>query len=119
MSVVPATYDLQIPQRATFVQEFTLPFDCTLKTVVAQVWNARRTEMLLELETVWVSRKETVSAGVFLGRFKLRAEWDETAVVTKSGEWDLLVMDEATGDREYYLQGKAIVDPGYTEYVAP
>jgi hypothetical protein len=115
MAVIPATYDLRIPQRATFVQEFTLPFDCTAKTVLAQVWSARRTELLLELETVWVDRKETVSAGVFRGRFKLRAEWEETALVTKDGEWDLLVIDDATGDREYYLQGKATLDPGQTE----
>jgi hypothetical protein len=115
MSIQPATYDLVIPQRATFEQEFTLPFDCNGKTVLAQVYSARRAEMLLEMETVWIDRAELVSAGVYKGRFRLRADWEETAAITKDGEWDLLVIDDATGDRFYYLEGKAILDPGITE----
>jgi hypothetical protein len=117
MSIQPATYDLVIPQRATFEQEFTLPFDCNGKTVLAQVYSARRAEMLLEMETVWIDRAELVSVGVYKGRFRLRADWEETAVITKDGEWDLLVIDDATGDRFYYLEGKAILDPGITEVV--
>jgi hypothetical protein len=118
MSIRPATYDLMIPQRATFEQEFTLPFDCNGKTVLAQVYSARRAEMLLEFETVWIDRAEIVIPEGYKGRFKLRADWDETAVVVKDGEWDLLVIDDATGDRFYYLEGKAILDPGITEVAA-
>ena len=117
MSIRPATYDLQIPQRATFEQEFTLPFDCSGKTVLAQVYSARRAEMLLEFETVWIDRAELVSAGVYKGRFVLRADWEETAEVLRDGEWDLLVIDDATGERFYYVEGKAIINPGITEEV--
>jgi hypothetical protein len=119
MSVVPATYDLRIPQRATFEQEFTLPFDCNGKTVLAQVWSARRAQMLLEFETVWLNRAEPVVPTGFKGRFRLRADWQQTALVTKDGVWDLLVINDATGDRDYYLEGKAVLDPGQTEAVTP
>lgn len=117
MSVDPPTYDLVIPQRATFEQVFTLPFDCTGKTVLAQVWNARHSVMLLEFETIWIDRAE-VSGAETKGRFKLRAQWDETALVTKDGLWDLLVIDDSSGDRYYYLEGKALVDTGQTEELA-
>ena len=114
MSVIPPTYDLTIPQRATFEETFTLPFDCTGKTVLAQVWNERHTTMLLAFETIWIDRAETAGAET-KGRFKLRAEWEQTSQVTKNGLWDLLVIDDATGDRQFWLQGKALLDTGQTE----
>ena len=117
MTIRPATYDLVVPQRATLEQEFTLPFSCVGKTVLAQIYSARRAELLLQLTTVWVDREEEPTPGVFKGRFKLRADWEETAIVTKDGEWDLLVIDDATGDRSYYLEGKAVLDVGLTEEV--
>jgi len=94
-----------------------LPFDCAGKTVLAQVWNARHTVMMLAFETLWIDRSETVGSAV-RGRFRLRANWEATSEVTKSGLWDLLVIDDATGDREFWLQGKALLNTGQTEELA-
>jgi hypothetical protein len=116
MSITPARYDLRIPQRASFEQEFTLPFDCTAKTVKGEVWNARRSKLLLEFTTVWVDRAEA-SGGGYKGRFRLVADWEDTRQVKSNGEWDLLVVDDQTGRRDYYLEGKAVLDLGYTEVV--
>lgn len=116
--IVPATYNLRIPQRATFRQEFTLPFDCTAKTVEGQVWNSRRTKLLLQFTTVWVDRAEEVpdtDPQEYKGRFRLEADWELTRLVKDSGVWDLLVIDDQTGERDYYLEGAATLDPGYTE----
>jgi hypothetical protein len=118
MSIVPARYDLRIPQRATFDQEFTLPFDCNGKTVLGEVWNARRTRLLLEFETVWLDRAEVIpdtDPVEYKGRFRLEADWEQTRVVKATGEWDLLVIDDETGRRDFYLEGAAVLDLGYTE----
>lgn len=120
MTVVPATYNLRIPQRATLSQEFTLPFDCTGKTVQGQVWNDRRSRLLLQLTTVWVDRAEVVpdtSPPQYRGRFRLEAGWELTRLVKASGQWDLLVIDDQSGRRDYYLEGAAVLDPGFTEEV--
>jgi len=116
--IVPATYNLRIPQRASFSQEFTLPFDCTAKTVEGQVWNSRRSKLLLQFITVWIDRAEVVpdtDPVEYKGRFKLEADWELTRLVKATGEWDLLVVDDQTGTRDYYLEGKAVLDLGYTE----
>jgi hypothetical protein len=116
--IVPATYNLRIPQRATFRQEFTLPFDCTGKTVLAQVYNSRRTKLLLAFTTAWVDRAEEVpdtDPQEYRGRFRLEADWELTREVKASGKWDLLVIDDATDERDFYLEGDAVLDLGYTE----
>lgn len=121
MSIAPATYNLRIPQRASFSQEFTLPFDCTGRTVVGEVWNSRRSKLLLQFTTVWVDRAEVVpdtDPVEYKGRFKLEADWELTRLVKTNGVWDLLVIDDATGERDYWLEGDALLDKGYTE-VAP
>ena len=118
MGITPARYDLRIPQRATLSQEFTLPFDCSEKTVVGQVWNDRRSRLLLQLTTVWIDRAEEIpdtDPVEYKGRFRLEADWQLTRLVKSAGQWDLLVIDDQSGRRDYYLEGAAVLDPGYTE----
>lgn len=120
-NITPAVFNLRIPQRASFCQEFTLPFDATGKTVEGEVWNSRRSKKLLELTTEWVDRAEVVAGSdpvEYKARFRLTADWTLTRLVKATGEWDLLVIDDASGERDYWLEGKAILDPGYTEAVA-
>lgn len=117
-NITPAVYNLRIPQRASFRQEFTLPFDCSAKTVAGQVWNDRRSRLLLQFATVWIDRAEEVpdtDPVQYKGRFRLEADWESTRLVKSSGQWDLLVVDDTTGERDYYLEGIAVLDPGYTE----
>lgn len=112
MAVLPGTYNLLIPQRADLAVEVTLPIDGTGKTAVAEVWNARRSKLLLALAVEWIDRPA--------GRLRLTAPWDQTREVPANaeGEWDLLVVDDASGSRDFWLHGKATVDAGFTE-VAP
>ena len=101
-----------------FCQEFTLPFSAAGKTVEGEVWNSRRSKKLLELTTEWVDRAEVVpdtDPVEYKARFRLTADWTLTRLVKASGKWDLLVIDDATGERDYWLEGDAILDPGYTE----
>jgi hypothetical protein len=117
-NITPAVYNLRIPQRASFCQEFTLPFSAVGKTVEGEVWNDRRSRKLLELTTEWVDREEVIpdtDPVEYKARFRLTADWTLTRLVKASGKWDLLVIDDATGERDYWLEGSAILDVGYTE----
>jgi len=107
MTIKPATYNLRIPQRATLRQPMKLPFSCVGKTVVAQIWDQARTEKLLDLAVEWTDRAA--------GEFNLYATRQQTELVERSGVWDLLVIDDATDDADYWLEGTANLDRGYSE----
>jgi hypothetical protein len=102
----PARYDITINQRATFRERIKLPFNATGYTVVAQVWSKRREELLLNFTINWVNRA--------LGEFDMYASRSSTRAMTKSGEWDLLVI-EPSGDGFYWLEGTATLDPGLSD----
>ena len=108
MTVIPAAYDLRIPQRADFAVRITLPFDCTNKTVAADVWNQRRSKLFLSFAIEW----EDQAGGILW----LKATWAQTRVLTdEEGRWDLLVLDTVSQTRDYYLEGSVTVDLNYTE----
>ena len=102
----PARYDITINQRATYRERIKLPFNATGYTVIAQVWSKRREELLLNFTINWISRA--------LGEFDIYASRSATRAVTKSGEWDLLVV-EPSGDGFYWLEGVAVLDPGQSD----
>lgn len=102
----PASYDITIPQRATFRQHFVLPFNCNGHTVVAQVWSEKRRSKIIEFTVEWTNR-----AG---GEFDLVAGYDQTSKMTKDGEWDLMLL-YPNQERYYWIEGRAILDPGYTD----
>lgn len=104
----PARYDITIHQRATFRERFKLPFDATGYTIVAQVWSKRREELLLNFTVQWVNQA--------LGEFDLYASRVSTRLVTKSGDWDMLVI-QPNGDGFYWLEGTATLDPGQSDTV--
>jgi hypothetical protein len=111
MTVIPGRYDLRIPQRADYVVQVTLPFDCTDKEVYAEIWNSRRTKLILQLDVTWVDRVN--------GVLNIGGDWIKTRSMKSDGEWDLLVVDNTTGSRDFYLEGSATYDPGYTEFSDP
>jgi hypothetical protein len=104
----PARYDITIHQRATFRERFKLPINATGYSIVAQVWSKRREELLLSFSVQWVNQAQ--------GEFDLYASRTATRGVTKSGEWDLLVI-EPGGDGFYWLEGTATLDPGQSDTV--
>ena len=104
----PARYDITVHQRATYRERFKLPFNATGYTIVAQVWSKRREELLLTFQIQWVNQA--------LGEFDLYAPRSATRDMTKSGEWDMLVI-EPSGDGFYWLEGTATLDPGNSDTV--
>ena len=102
----PARYDITVYQRATFRRRFTLPFDCTGYTVEAQIWSNRRVTKIVQFDVEWVDQEE--------GIFELVADFTQTSTTIKNGKWDLMVI-YPNQDRNYWVEGDVIVDPGYTE----
>lgn len=131
MTIVPGTYELVIPQRATLEEgPIWLPFDGTAIVAAAapagfyaSIWASdKRTVKLLDLTVI-------VDAAVIVGddpddpasiecKIRLRADWALTRAVRKSGYWDLLVV-RPNGDRDYYLEGPAVVNLNVTEAPTP
>jgi hypothetical protein len=107
-TVIPAVYDLPIPQRATLRETIRLPFNGTGKTAFAQIWKdfKRRTLILqLDIAILATSPKLTI---------ELQAEWNETRLITKSAVWDLLIVN-ADGTREHWVTGEASLSEAVTE----
>jgi hypothetical protein len=114
LNVTPAEYTLTIPQRATLRKRFTLPIDASNVEIYAQVWNSRRSQLLLDLTINWISRMTLVD-GEPTCTFEVYATPVETATITKDGIWDLKVVTTPDEEENYWLRGPAIVDKGYTE----
>lgn len=102
----PARYDITIYQRATKRIRFTLPFDCTGYSIEAQIWSIRRVQKYIDFDVEWIDQ-----AG---GEFDLVADFSQTRLLSKNGKWDLMVISPS-GDRDYWVEGDAIMDPGFTE----
>lgn len=115
----PGRYDLVLPQRATYRERFRLPIDCTDREVVAQIWSMRgreRLTKLADLTVTWVDRAVVID-GETKGVFDLSASAEITAAVTQPAQWDLLVIEPNT-ERNYWLHGAVILDPGLSQEVA-
>lgn len=125
---LPLRYDITIAQGATYRERFQLPIDCTDREVVAQVWstrNGRKTTKLLDLDVEWVDRAVVIpieidgeTTDVTYGDFYLIASWEDTTEMDSLGIWDLLLVEgessERPGERNYWLEGVARVNPGMT-----
>lgn len=83
------------------------PVDLTGATVLGSIWkDEKRQQKLADLTTVYVNR--------VLGSIKLRLDRTITRTITRSGFWDLLVI-EPGGDADYWLEGPAVLDVGLTD----
>jgi len=110
--IQPGTYTLRIPQRATLEESLTLkaggqPVNLTGYTVLAQVWrDEKRRLKLADLTVTYVNRAT--------GSIKLSLTRAQTRLITRSGFWDLLVI-EPDGEADYWLEGPAVLDVGLTD----
>ena len=108
----PATYSLRIPQRATLEEPMVLKaggvvVNLTGYTVLASIWkDERRREKLADLTVQYVNRAT--------GSIKLSLSRAQTRAITRSGFWDLLVI-EPGGAADYWLEGPAVLDVGLTD----
>lgn len=110
--IQPATYSLRIPQRATLEESLVLKaggvaVNLTGYTVLASIWrNEKRTEKLADLTVTYTNRAT--------GSIKLSLSRAQTRAITRSGFWDLLVI-EPGGAADYWLEGPAVLDVGLTD----
>lgn len=102
-TVIPPTYELVVPQRATLRETFELPFSGEGKTLAAQVWTSyEKTQLICNL-TVEVSQESPTWI------FDIVADWEDLVNVSGSGVWDLVV-DNGDGTRDHWLKGPISVD---------
>lgn len=104
----PGRYDITIYQRATFELLVTLPIDLDGHEVIAQVWEDKRRKKFADF-TVSVLSTSSESSEI-----KLTIPASVTRTITKQGEWDLMVVYD-NGVKQYWLEGDAKIDPGYTD----
>jgi hypothetical protein len=124
----PGAYPLLIPQGADLLERIVLPFSCVGRELEAHVWNPRRTKLLLDLDVTIVEAARLVEGSdpaAYEAEIKLSALWELTRRLKGTGleqltvgMWDLLVVDLATGKRDYWLRGPALLDPRATEVLA-
>lgn len=74
--------------------------------MAAQVWKEKRRSLLFEFTVEWINRS--------LGKFYLVASYADTTKMVKNGVWDLMVV-YPNGERFYWIEGNAIIDPGVTD----
>lgn len=76
-------------------------------TVLASIWrNEKRTEKLTDLTVSYVNRAT--------GSIKLSLSRAQTRAITRSGFWDLLVI-QPDGTADYWMEGPATLDIGLTD----
>jgi hypothetical protein len=108
--IYPAVYNFTIEQRAGFDRSFAIsdedgePLDFTGYTIRASLWTPRRVK-LLDFTLTWVSHT--------LGEFTLTLTPEETAALSGTAVWDLLVIDPDEAE-DYYLRGEVLIEPGFT-----
>ena len=107
--ILPAYRAITIEQGATFREgPITLLADgvavnATDWTLLAQMWNSRKTTVLATFQVEWINR-----AG---GTFTLMYPDEETEALSKTGVWDLLVT-YGNGESDYWLAGPAYLARG-------
>lgn len=83
------------------------PISLSGKTVLAQVWDKKRTSKLADFE-VDVTGEAT-------GEVTLTLAHGDTAGLPDECRYDVMVIEDATDLRSYYLEGVVRPSEGYTE----
>jgi len=100
----PNSQTLYVRQGATLRYLMQFNFDCTNKTVIAQLWPRNRKAKLADFTIEWVNQ--------VTGIFYLVLPHTTTSVITQEGIWEIMVIDNASQERRFYLSGVADWVPG-------
>lgn len=118
MTILPATYELVIPQRATLRQEIWFPYDGTDAEIYASIWDSdKRRKEMLSFTVEWIDRYDEwdpEDLSKVRSKIILSASWEQTKLIIKKGYWDLLWV-WPDGTRDYLLEGSTIVNKNATE----
>jgi len=112
MSVQPGQHNITLQRRADY--ELALQFkdsasvgiNLTGWTAYAQVWNRERTTKYADFTVVYVDR--------LTGQIKISLTDTQTTTFPNEAYYDVL-LENAIGIREYYLEGVVFVSEGYTQ----
>jgi len=111
MSVSPGTYNFTLQRRADF--SLSLQFkdsndaaiDLTGSTVAAQAWSEKRTTKYADFAVAYTDRAN--------GQVAISLTDVQTTDFPDSLNYDVLITD-AGGSKDYYLEGQVTVSQGYT-----
>lgn len=111
MSVSPGTYNFTLQRRADF--SLSLQFkdsndaaiDLTGSTVAAQAWSEKRTTKYADFAVAYTDRAN--------GQVAISLTDVQTTDFPDSLNYDVLITD-AGGSKNYYLEGQITVSQGYT-----
>ena len=111
MSVQPGTYDITLQRRADY--SVLLQFKDSTGTVInltgytayAQVWNEGRTTKYADFSVAYTNRTN--------GQITISLTDTQTATFIDELRYDVL-LEDGSGNREYYLEGVIFVSQGYT-----
>ena len=111
MAIQPGTYNFTLQRRADY--SLDLPFkdsndaavDLTGYTVYAQAWNEGRTTKSADFTVAYTNRSS--------GQVKISLTDTQTSTFPDELRYDVL-LENPSGEREYYLEGIIFVSQGYT-----
>ena len=111
MAISPGTYNFTLQRRADYSLDLQFKdsndaaIDLTGYTVYAQAWNEGRTKKYANFTIVYTNRSN--------GQIKISLTDAQTAAFPNELRYDVLLKN-ASGEREYYLEGIIFVSEGYT-----
>lgn len=111
MAVQPGTYNITLQRRADY--SVLLQFkdgndaviDLTGYTAYAQAWNEGRTTKYADFSVAYTNRSN--------GQITISLTDTQTATFIDELRYDVL-LEDGSGNREYYLEGVIFVSQGYT-----
>ena len=111
MAVQPGTYNITLQRRADysvllqFKDSSDAVIDLTGYTAYAQVWNEGRTTKYADFSIAYTNRTN--------GQITISLTDTQTATFIDQLRYDVL-LEDGSGNREYYLEGVIFVSQGYT-----
>jgi hypothetical protein len=111
MAVQPGTYNITLQRRADYsvLLQFKDSNDAVINltgyTAYAQVWNEGRTTKYADFSIAYTNRTN--------GQITISLTDTQTATFIDELRYDVL-LEDGSGNREYYLEGVIFVSQGYT-----
>lgn len=111
MAVQPGTYNISLQRRADYsvLLQFKDSSDAVINltgyTAYAQVWNEGRTTKYADFSIAYTNRTN--------GQITISLTDTQTATFIDELRYDVL-LEDGSGNREYYLEGVIFVSQGYT-----
>lgn len=109
--IQPGVYNLKVQRRADysillgFKDSNQTPLNLTGWQVYAQIWDQGRSTKYADFTVEYVNRSS--------GEIKLKLPYNTTTTLPPESVYDVLLLN-ASGEREYYLEGSVLASEGYS-----